>query len=55
MARRITIVIDEDNYEKLLKKQSREIVTLNKPYSFSRVVNDVVRAGFREESKEEDD
>ena len=49
MTRRLTIVIDEENLEKLYLKKCKAMIQLNKPYSFSRAVNDVLRAGFRSE------
>lgn len=49
LKKRLTIVIDEDNLEKLLHKRARAIEYLKKPYSFSRAANDVLRAGFRAE------
>lgn len=50
MTKRVTIIIDPDNLENLFSKQSKGIKELSKPYSFSRAVNDVLRAGFRNES-----
>jgi len=48
MTKRITIVIDGENYKKLLLKKGRGVIALQGKYSFSRAVNDVLRAGFRE-------
>jgi len=52
MTKRLTIVIDEENLQNLYLKKAKGMVALNKKYSFSRVVNDVLRAGFREEEIE---
>jgi len=54
MIKRLTIVIDEENYKNLILKKSRGIELLNKSYSFSKAVNDVLRAGFREEKPNEE-
>ena len=48
MIKRITISIEDEVYKKLIDKKARGIVTLQKPYSFSKAVNDVLRARFRE-------
>lgn len=48
MTKRLIIVIDTDNYDKLILKKAKGVVALQGKYSFSRAANDVLRAGFRE-------
>ena len=40
MGRRVTIVLDDDVYEKLRKLQAKEIQESSKSVSFSSVIND---------------
>ena len=54
MAKRITLMIDDENYDLLIKRQAKGMVSLGKSYSFSRTANDVFRKGLRE-GKEKDD
>ncbi len=46
MARRVTVVIDDDNLKKLYAKQSAEIKKSSKSVSFSHVVNETLRKSF---------
>lgn len=48
---RITITLDVDLEKKLRIKQAKGIKSLLHSYSFSQALNDVVRAGFREEGE----
>jgi len=43
MARRVTVIIDDDNLKKLYTKQSAEIKNSSKSVSFSKVVNETLR------------
>ena len=43
MAKRITVVLDDDIYKKLRTKQASLIKTNSKSVSFSRVINDELR------------
>ena len=43
MARRVTIVMDEDIIKKLHERQARQIKESAKSISFSSVVNEVIR------------
>ena len=51
MTGKIWIIIDDEIMAKLYQKQSRGLVNLNKDYPMRVVVNDVLRAGFREEEE----
>ena len=43
MARRVTIVMDEDIIKKLHERQAKQIKESAKSISFSRVVNETIR------------
>ncbi|MGH1568736.1 MAG: hypothetical protein ACRBBZ_06095 [Nitrosopumilus sp.] len=43
MAKRITIVFDDDNYKKIRDFQVKIMKKNNTTYSFSRAVNDLLR------------
>ena len=47
MAKRVTIMIDEDLHQKLHDKQAALIKKHHSSYSFSRVLNDVLRGKIR--------
>jgi len=47
MSKRVTIMIDEDNDKKLRLRQSKMIVQKQGSYSYSKVVNDIVRKGLK--------
>jgi len=47
MYKRITIVIDDDLVKKLREKQAKLIKESTKSVSFSRVVNETLRKGFK--------
>ena len=39
MARRVTVLLDDDLYEKIIKLQAKQITSSNHSVSFSRVIN----------------
>jgi len=43
MAKRIIVMLDDENFKKLLVKQAEEIKKSLKSVSFSRVVNDTLQ------------
>ena len=43
MGKRITIMLDDDLYRKLLERQAKQIKESIKSVSFSRVVNETLR------------
>ncbi len=47
MARRITIILDEDLRKKLHEIQAKQIKQSTKSVSFSRVLNEVLRKGLK--------
>ena len=47
MAKRVTVVLDEDNIKKLRVIQAKQIRESNKSISFSRVINDVLHKHFK--------
>lgn len=47
MGKRITIVLDDDLVKKLREKQARLIKESVKSVSFSKVVNEILRKGFK--------
>ncbi len=47
MARRITIILDEDLRKKLHEIQAKQIKKSEKSVSFSRVLNEVLRKGLK--------
>lgn len=47
MAKRITIMIDEENDKKLRLIQAKQITTSTSSVSYSRVINDVLRAALK--------
>lgn len=47
MGKRITIVLDDDLVKKLREKQARLIKESVKSVSFSKVVNEMLRKGFK--------
>ena len=46
MSKRVTIMIDDDMDKKLRLRQAKLIQTEQKSISYSRVLNDVLRAGI---------
>lgn len=49
MARRVTIMLDDDLNKKIRLKQAKQIEKTGDTVSFSRVLNDVVRNYFKNE------
>lgn len=47
MAKRVTIMIDDDNNKKLRNKQSEIIRNQGRSYSFSQAVNDTLRKNLK--------
>ena len=47
MAKRITVMIDDENLKKLRNLQSKMIKESNESVSFSRVINKVLKKGRR--------
>jgi len=47
MAKRITIILDEDLRKKLHEIQAKQIKKSEKSVSFSRVLNEVLRKGLK--------
>ena len=47
MGQRITIVLDDDLAKKLREKQAKQIKESTKSVSFSKVLNETVRIGFK--------
>ena len=47
LAKRITIMIDDDLLKKLHEIQAKQIKQSTKSVSFSRVLNEVLRKGFK--------
>ncbi len=47
MAKRITIMIDDDLDKKLRLKQAKKIQELNGTCSFSRILNETLRKGLK--------
>ena len=47
MAKRITVMLDDDNIKKLRALQAKKIKESTKSVSFSRVLNDVLRKGIK--------
>ena len=47
MAKRITIMLDDDLVRKLHEIQAKQIKASTKSVSFSRVLNDVARKGLK--------
>ena len=47
LAKRITIMIDDDLLKKLHETQAKQIKQSTKSVSFSRVLNEVLRKGFK--------
>ncbi|WP_016940070.1 hypothetical protein [Candidatus Nitrosopumilus sediminis] len=43
MAKRITVLLSDDNLKKLYSKQAAEIKKSSKSVSFSKIVNDTLR------------
>ncbi len=43
MAKRITVMLDDDNLKKLRLKQAKAIKESSKSVSFSRIINDEIR------------
>ena len=43
MAKRVTIMLDDDNDKKLRLRQAKLISQTQESYSFSRVINDTIR------------
>ncbi len=50
MAKRVTIVLDDDLAKKLREKQAKQIKESLKSVSFSSVLNDLVRKGLKPKS-----
>lgn len=51
MAKRITIVLDDDLDKKLRLLQSKEIIKSTKSISFSRTINEVIRKSLKGDRK----
>lgn len=47
MAKRVTIMIADDMDKKLRLRQSKKIQQEQKSYSYSKVVNETLRKGFK--------
>jgi len=47
MTKRVTIMLDDDNDKKLRMIQSKQIAKEQASFSFSRVLNDVLRKGLK--------
>ncbi|MCH7967265.1 MAG: hypothetical protein IIB02_07635 [Thaumarchaeota archaeon] len=47
MAKRITIILDDDNIKKLRAIQAKKIKESIKSVSFSRVINDILRKSLK--------
>jgi len=47
MSRRVTIMIDEENYKKLRILQSKLLKQTNSSVSFSKVLNETVAIGLK--------
>ena len=47
MAKRVTIVLDDDLAKKLREKQAKQIKESTKSVSFSKVLNEYVRKGLK--------
>lgn len=47
MAKRVTIMIDEDLDRKVRLRQAKLISQTQSSYSFSRVINDILRKGLK--------
>lgn len=47
MAKRVTIMLDEDNDKKLRIRQAKLISQEQSSYSFSRVINDTLRKSLK--------
>ncbi len=43
MAKRVTIMIDDDNDKKIRTRQAKLIQSTQSSYSFSRVINEILR------------
>ncbi len=50
MAKRVTIMLDDDLVKKLYEKQAKQIKESLKSVSFSSVLNDLVRKGLKPKS-----
>jgi predicted CopG family antitoxin len=46
MSKRVTIMIDDENFKKLRNLQAKMIKESNESVSFSRVINDIIRKGL---------
>jgi len=47
MAKRITIMLDDENLKKLRTLQSKMIKESEKSVSFSRVINEIIKKGMQ--------
>ena len=47
MGKRITVMLDDDLYRKLLERQAKLIKESIKSVSFSRIVNETLRKGIK--------
>lgn len=47
MSKRVTIILDDDNFKKLREKQAKLIKEHVKSVSFSKVINDVLRKNIK--------
>ena len=47
MAKRVTVMIDDDLAKKLREKQAKQIKESTKSVSFSKVLNEYVRKGLK--------
>ncbi len=47
MAKRVTIMLDEDLDKKIRNKQAKMIQDIQSSYSFSSAINDVLRKGLK--------
>ena len=46
MSKRVTVVMDDENFKKLRNLQAKMIKESDKSVSFSRVINDIIRKGL---------
>ena len=47
MSRRVTVVMADDNYKKLRSLQSKLIGKTQGSYSFSKVLNEIIKKGLK--------
>lgn len=47
MTKRVTIMIDDDNDRKLRTRQAKLITTKQTSYSFSKVINEILRKAMK--------